>query len=128
MKIKNIKLKLLSLFSIGIGIFVLMFLITTSWIANTVKTDCQQIEEQTHLACVDSFILKLQDEEISLKQRNHYVWLLGQLGDEKALPTLKKYYTGDECDHEKYLCQYELKKAINLIESQNNIVQKIWGY
>ena len=90
---KNIKKIILILASSGIGLFTIFFFVSTYYIAKTVKDDCQQIEEQTHLACVDSFILKLQNEEVSLKDRNHYIWLLGQLGDEKALPTLKQYYT-----------------------------------
>lgn len=29
-------------------------------------------------------------------------------------PALKSVYTGAPCDHDKYLCQYELGKAIKL--------------
>jgi hypothetical protein len=49
----------------------------------------------------------------SLTERNHAVWALGQLRDARALPVLQKYYTGGPCDHARYLCQYELKKAID---------------
>ncbi|MGD9125248.1 MAG: hypothetical protein PVG60_09155 [Desulfarculaceae bacterium] len=48
----------------------------------------------------------------SLKQRNRAVWALGRLCDRRALPLLQTHYNGQPCDHEKFLCQYELKKAI----------------
>ena len=48
----------------------------------------------------------------SLRQRNHAVWALGQIGDERALTKLEKFYTGRPCDHDSRLCQGELQKAI----------------
>ncbi|MFC1452630.1 hypothetical protein ACFLSJ_04715 [Verrucomicrobiota bacterium] len=51
--------------------------------------------------------------EHSLHDRNHKaIWTLGRLRDPKALPALQSVYTGDSCDHEKNVCQYELEKAI----------------
>jgi len=54
------------------------------------------------------------DETNSLEERNTAVWALGQIGDKKALEVLKKSYTGEPCDHTKYLCQHELEKATGL--------------
>ena len=51
--------------------------------------------------------------EHSLWDRNHKaIWALGRLGDAKALSALESVYTGESCDHETGLCQYELEKAI----------------
>ncbi|MCP4610160.1 MAG: hypothetical protein GY845_15735 [Planctomycetes bacterium] len=47
---------------------------------------------------------------------NHAFWALGQLGDKRALPFLKKLSTGQPCDHETNLCQGEIQKAINKLE------------
>ncbi|MFB3829631.1 MAG: hypothetical protein ACE15B_22860 [Bryobacteraceae bacterium] len=55
-----------------------------------------------------------------LKQRNHAVWALGEIGDRRALEALRKHYTGAKCDHSTRLCQYELDKAIRKIE-------RTWG-
>jgi len=53
--------------------------------------------------------------EQSLRDRNHKaIWTLGQLRDPKALPALESVYTGESCDHDSSLCQYELEKAIKL--------------
>lgn len=53
-------------------------------------------------------------KEHSLQKRNRAVWALGRLGDPMALPLLNKYYTGSSCDHTRFICQHELKKAIKL--------------
>ena len=69
----------------------------------------------------------LEDEEgHSLKERNQAVWALGQIGDPSALPLLKKYYTGEECRHDKFLCQWELEKAISLTDGGFNATAWMW--
>lgn len=65
-------------------------------------------------------------EKHSFQERNIAVWALGQLGDKRALPALEKYYTGQPCDHSKYLCQRELKKAIKLLRGGKNLTAWIW--
>lgn len=61
---------------------------------------------------VEALIAYVRSENHSLKKRNRAVWVLGQIGDKSALPVLESFYTGGECDHEKQLCQRELKHAI----------------
>jgi hypothetical protein len=58
-------------------------------------------------------------EGCSLSDRNRAVWALGQLRDRRALPILKKYYTGQGCNHSLGLCQYEMRKAVKAIESRS---------
>jgi len=58
---------------------------------------------------------------------------LGQLGDNRTLPVLQSYYTGDIPEREpldKTISQYELKKAINLTSGGFNMSAIIWrvGY
>lgn len=40
------------------------------------------------------------------------VWTLGRLRNPTALPALTAAYTGQPCEHDRNLCQYELRKAI----------------
>jgi len=47
---------------------------------------------------------------------NHAFWALGQLGDKRALPFLRKLLTGEPCDHETNLCQGEIQEAIQKLE------------
>ena len=46
--------------------------------------------------------------------RNRAVWALGRLRDPRALPRLQALYTGEPCDHDSLLCQWELVKAIRM--------------
>jgi hypothetical protein len=62
---------------------------------------------------VQALMTMVQSERHGLTERNHAVWALGQLRDKRALPVLEKYYTGGPCDHAHYLCQHELRKAID---------------
>jgi hypothetical protein len=71
------------------------------------------------MACVES-------PKHTLRARNRAVWALGQLGDARALPVLEKHFTGGECDHDRLLCQHELRKAIRLCRGATNISAWIW--
>lgn len=62
---------------------------------------------------VEALITYVNSENHSLKKRNRAVWALGQIGDKRALSVMESFYTGVECDHEKQLCQRELKHAIS---------------
>jgi len=66
--------------------------------------------------------------DCSLQDRNHAVWALGQLAEQRALPVLQKYYTGMKCDHERFICQSELKKAMNLAAKGHNPSAFLWRW
>jgi hypothetical protein len=63
---------------------------------------------------VVALIAYVQSDSHSLHDRNLAVWALGQARDERALPVLQAFVAGETCDHSKYLCQHELKKALEL--------------
>jgi hypothetical protein len=67
---------------------------------------------------VEALIAYIFSDEHSLQDRNHAIWALGHIGDERALPALEKLYTGMPCDHEKFVCQYELRKAIDKVKGK----------
>jgi len=67
-------------------------------------------------------------ESCTLSERNHAVWALGQLADSRALPVLRKRYTGGTCDHTCALCQYELGKALRLVERGRNPSAFLWRW
>jgi hypothetical protein len=68
---------------------------------------------------IEALVALVQSEDRSLADRNRAVWALGQLGDERALPMLKRFYTARACDHSKFLCQKELRKAIDRCNGEN---------
>jgi len=57
-------------------------------------------------------------ENCAMEQRNRAVWTLGQMREERALPVLHKYFYDGPCQHEKNICQHELRKAIKRIEDR----------
>ena len=61
---------------------------------------------------VAALIEYMHSEEHSFRERNFAVWTLGRLCAAGALPALEAVYTGEQCDHNSKLCQYELAKAI----------------
>ena len=69
---------------------------------------------------IEALIAYVESENHSLRQRNRAVWALGQIGDERALPILTESHTGEPCDHDSFLCQGELQKAIKLCKGSFN--------
>ena len=75
---------------------------------------------------VEALIKYIDSDEHPLRKRNRAIWALGQLGDPRASPILEKLYTGEPCNHFKYVCQYELKKALKLCRGEINITAWTW--
>jgi len=107
-----------------LGIFVLLgvsYVLVCLYIGAHVKTVCAEAMQEYPGDRVEAVIAYMESERHSLKERNKAVWALGYLGDKRPLPVLKKYHTGPPCDHDKYLCQGELGKAIKLCEGGVNL-------
>jgi len=78
---------------------------------------CTVLAQEAHPSPGDdvaALVAYMNSDEHDLQQRNLAVWTLGRLRDPHALASLQAVYTGELCDHSKYLCQYELAKAITL--------------
>lgn len=129
MKIKNIRQNLLYFLAIIISIFCLFFFITCSWIGYDVKSQCRSARMEYKGDCTESLIKLLRDEKKDFRSRNSAIWALGQLGDSRALPVLKSFYTGNIPAREpldKTISQYELKKAIALASGGLNVTAWVW--
>jgi hypothetical protein len=114
---------------VGVGLFVLFFLVTSTWIGFSVREKCMLSQGRYGGDCVEALSAHLDDENNPYGERNDAIWALGQLGDGRALPVLEKYYTGNIPDREpwnKTISQYELKKAINLSGGGFNITAIVW--
>jgi hypothetical protein len=75
---------------------------------------------------VEALIAQVDCQTCSLTERNHAVWALGQLTDKRALPVLRKYYTGEPCDHSRLICQREITKAIRWTEGNSFMLPQVW--
>lgn len=112
-----------------VSAFMIFIIIMSLYIGHDVDAMCKHAQDKYHLPCVDSLVLLLDNPNESYKDRNSAIWALGQLGNEKSLPTLHKYYTKDIPNKEsleKDISQYELKKAISLASGSTNIARLIW--
>ena len=101
--------------------FLLVAFVMLFWtLRSSVKEICAEATEQYPGDRIEALITYVKSENNSLRQRNRSIWALGQIGDERALPTLEKSYTGQPCDHDSRLCQRELQKAIKLCKGGLN--------
>ena len=129
--INTIKENLFYIVAIGISIFLLFFFISSVWIGYEAKNLCQNAKWQYGGDCVEALVAQLDDEHQGFRARNHAIWALGQLGDSRALPVLKNYYTGNIPEREPLngtISQYELRKAVNLTSGGTNITAFIWRW
>jgi len=134
--LKNVKDWLFYWMAVGIGTFILFFLVTSTLIGSSVHDKCLHAQGRYggdlpagRQGCVDALIKFLEDESNPIGERNSAIWALGQLGDAKALSVLEKYYTGDIPDREPWndvVSQYELKKAIKLVDGGFNATHFVW--
>lgn len=110
-----------------LAFFLLVFHVAVSlWIGSGVRDATAIALQQYEGDRVDALIQYVEAPTHTLRERNHAVWALGQLGDSRALPTVQRYYTGEPCDHSSEVCQRELGKAKELLEGGLNITAFVW--
>lgn len=121
-------------FVIGLIVIILAFvsLMSFNLIGYSVKEKCQ-IAQEKYLddSCVEALMTYLEDEDNSFRSRNSAVWALGEMGDERAISMLKEMYMGEHPGRESLtqgISQYELGKAIRLIEGGFNITAFVWRW
>ena len=107
---------------------VLAFLSVSWWIGSDVYAAGDAAVKEYGGDRVDALTKYVDSPAHSFEERNRAVWALGHLGDARALPVLEKYYTGQPCDHERTLCQRELKKAIRLCKGGVNLPALVWRH
>lgn len=135
MKKKYNKKQILSLAfylcAIGTACFFFLFLVSVNIIGYSVKDKCHLAQEKYEGDCAQALIAQLEDEENGFAIRNNTIWALGQLGDERALPVLRSYYTVDGAEYgnrSKELSQFELGRAISYFEGNPNITTFFWRF
>jgi len=75
---------------------------------------------------VEALIQVVDCDTCPMQDRNHAVWALGQMVEPRARPVFEKYFDGQRCDHTTRLCQYELRKAIRLIDTRGRRTGPLW--
>jgi len=101
------------------------------WIGHDVADRCSKAKAVHGGDCVQALIAQLDDRTRDLRSRNDATWALGQLGDRRALPVVRKYYSGWDGEPEPpdvVLSQYELKKALGQLEGDVNLGRFVWRF
>ncbi len=102
------------------------------WIELHIKKTCEMATRKYSADKVEALIMFVESKENSYRAHryranNHAFWALGQLGDKRALPFLRKLLTGEPCDHETNLCQGEIQEAIQKLERNGfNLPRFLW--
>jgi len=65
---------------------------------------------------VEALLAYLRSDATSFEEKNRAIWVLGELRDPAALDDLRALQRPGECDHERFICQREVNKAIAKIE------------
>jgi hypothetical protein len=123
------KNKILYAVAVAFSICLLFFVVGVTWIVFEVKSACRDASGKHGGDCVTALSRAVDDPAYGFSKRNYAIWSLGQLGDPRALPVLEKYYTGKIPEREPYhkgISQYELRKAINLVQGGTNIIGFIY--
>ena len=105
------RLRRILLKGIPIVLFVCVvgIILLSLWIELGVKKVCAEATQKYPGDKVEALMMSVETEEHGYdahrySENNHAFWALGQLGDKRALPFLKKLSTGQPCDHETNLC------------------------
>jgi hypothetical protein len=102
---------------IGVIGLVSGFIITKKVIKNELIVICTQASEKYNCQPRDALILQLNDNTLTVKQKNLTIWALGKMKVKKSLPDLERFYNEyAEPGHKYYRCLYELKKAIGYMK------------
>ena len=127
MVVKNRKRLLICILVFGTG-----FLVSSLVIKDSVRERCYEATNQYEGDCVEALIQVVDGDMNSYSERNRAIWTLGQIGDDRGgrvKGVIEKYYTGEIPEREPYdkgLNQYEMKKALKLLDGGWNITHVVW--
>ncbi len=130
MKKTSLRKFILSVILIGLAVLIILFAVSLRMIYTGVESICEIASNKFETDNVEALISLIESDEFSFKQKNKAIWALGQIGDRRALPLLRKLDTDEiqekPLDSDKYIVQYSVEKAIRQINS--NFIVTRWMY
>jgi len=106
------------------------FVMSGAIIGRSVRAACAEaVARVAGDECLPALTKLVADETASFEERNGAIWALGQLGDRRALPTLRGLQNGTSPERERLdeaLSQHEIDKAIRLLNSGVNLTAIVW--
>jgi hypothetical protein len=129
--IKKHKKKIYYFLISGFTFLSILLVFLLHWTSSDIRAACKEAQEEFSGDCVESLLSYLQSNQHTFKEKNHAIWALGSIGDERAVPVLRKYLTGKDCEKpcrtDLYICQYGLKKAIKHCQGLN-VMKHVWRW
>ena len=121
LRLVMVPLAIVVAFYVGVGL----------WIGSGVHDVARAAQTRFAGAPVAALCALVADENAGYDLRNRAVWALGQLGDPDALPVLESLYRasssrGTTCQHDRAICQHELRKAIAGCRGAVNVTAVVW--
>lgn len=106
-----------------LGFLFIIFAITSFYrIYSGVKSNCLKARKEFGGECWEALTKVIQSENHNFRERNSAIWALGQIADKESLPFLEDINRSSpegKCNHEKFLCKYEVEKAIKWCREGN---------
>ena len=102
---------------IGIIGLVSGFIITKRVIKNGLTNICTQASEKYNCPPRDALIAQLNDNTLTVRQKNHSILALGKMKVKEALPELERLQiVYSENGHKYHDCLYELEKTLGYLK------------
>ena len=116
------------------GIAFVLFAVSVAVSFNSIYQGVREIAETARQEykgdTVESLMALLRSESHSFKDKNRAIWALGQIGDKRALPELKRLDTDEiqpkPWDPNRIIVQYSVEKAIRQIK--DGFIATRWMY
>jgi len=104
-----------------LAVLLILFVMVSWSIRSNVKSICDEATQEHAGDRIEALMAYVNSENHTHRKRNRAGWALGQIGDERALPVLERFYIGQPCNHDTSLCQRELGRAIKLCKGGLNL-------
>lgn len=118
--------------SIGFSLLTVSYGIICLIIFSDVKSISDYSRNEFEGDAVEATITLIKSDKYNYEMKNDAVWALGQIGDKRALPTLKELITGKSCEKpcpkNTYICQYELEKAIKYCKGAFSVTKWMYNF
>lgn len=122
--------KVLTGLIVACAIVAILFAVTMYQIFSSVRGLCMAATAGHAGDSVEALIALVESDSASFREKNQAIWALGQIGDDRALPLLKRLDTDEvqskPYNADAYIVQYSVEKAIHHIESRFSLTR--WMY
>ena len=112
----------------AVGMLFIAYTVVSLLIGQQVRSAIAAAQAHQGGEPVAALLAVVRSSEASVDERNRAIWALGQMGANEAIPELRALVTGEECDHQRAVCQRELRKAIALCSGGTNVGAVVWRH